>query len=171
MNRKVYVAFVMGLAAGILNVLFAAAATLGGFPETAGNAILLVAADAACLLNLIGACICRFKRVAGGAVMLLTSLPLLVYVVLGMTSQAGVILLKLFPEVITALIVVELISAAAAMLCFFQTPVKQSEYYFEHADALSGQQEDKRMSSLVRDLYKQAAQDDAEPEKQEPPEG
>jgi uncharacterized membrane protein len=154
MNRKSYMAFIIGLAAGILNLLFAAASIVGGgLSGTAGLTVIFILLYAACIINFIGACICRSKRALGGALMAVTALGLLIYVVWGLTNEAGAFIFKLMPELIIALIVVQLFSIMAAILCFTPQKAKQSEYYYERMADVPVQEEE-HMGGIVKDLYK-----------------
>jgi hypothetical protein len=170
MNKNTgFAAFVLGLTSGIFNLFLAAAATFGGvFPYRADNIIVLVLADIACALNFAGACVCRKNRPAGGMLMLLTALPLLIFAVLAPWGAADAHLITL-TEFIAVFAVAELVSVAAAILCFSHTPAKQSDYYYEHADNICiRQQADMRMGKLVRDLYEQPAQQEQPADPQAP---
>jgi hypothetical protein len=131
---------------------------LGGLPGSTGLAIIFILLYAACFINFIGACICNRKRALGGALMAVTALGVLIYVVWGLTGEAGAFIFKLMPELITALIVVQLVSIIAAIICFTPARTKQSEYYYDRlADAqnLSAPpMQDEHMGGIVKDLYK-----------------
>lgn len=162
--NKVLAAFILGIVAGVLNVLFAAAAALGGaLPEGATQIAIYILADAVCVVNLAGACICRTRRAAGGAIMLCTALPLLAFVILGITRDAGAAVFRMFPEVLTAVIITELVSVTAAILCFMPAENKQSDFYYEYGSVRpavsSPPGEDRQLGKLVQDLYGQSADD------------
>lgn len=160
MNRKLYIAFILGLAAGSLNALFAVAAMLGGgLPEAAIPLIIHILIGAVGIINFIGACICRHRHIAGGVIMAVTAMAVLICVVLSITGPNGAVLLELIPEVVTAIIVVQLVSLTASIICFTPAGSKQSDYFFESLggaqDLSAPVREDERMGDIVKELYRQ----------------
>jgi hypothetical protein len=153
MNIKAYTAFILGLAAGVINMLFAATATLGELPKTDTGAIVCVAADVLCLINFTGACICKARRIAGGALMAASAAVMLAAFIL---CGAGAVLASFAPEAAVAFIVTELVSVTAAVLCFTPAPKRQSEFFYERTyerPASPPPEQDKKMGGLVRSLY------------------
>ena len=77
-------AFIAGLTAGIINILFGFNSLLGimilssfiAEPGLIGVSLALFVATA---VNLVGACVCRNHRIAGGVMMLATAFPLLIF--------------------------------------------------------------------------------------------
>jgi hypothetical protein len=162
MNKKLYAAFILGLAAGSLNALFSIVAVLGGgLPEAAIPLIIHILIGSIGIINFIGACICRLRHIAGGVIMTVTAMAVLICVVLSITGPNGAALLKLIPEVITAIIVVQLVSLTASIICFSPAGSKQSDYYFERLadaqDLSAPMREDERTRDIVNDLYRQQA--------------
>lgn len=122
-------AFVLGLVGGILNGIFAIFALIGlivaldyarGYMEV-GQIILFLVLVLVCILNLVGACVCRNRRTAGGVLMLVSSILLLITLVLaaiglslssiGMFSEGAVPVLVIW---LTA----QVLSVIGAILCF-----------------------------------------------------
>lgn len=98
-NRGETFAFVIGLSAGIFNLLIGCNALLGGLmvlgivpAQTLTVMGLLFAATA---VNFAGGCACRSHRVAGGVMMLLTAFPLLI-------SGALMICVRILPQELIA---------------------------------------------------------------------
>lgn len=132
--RENTTAFVIGVIAGSLNMLFAFMLTLGGqITDTAVTTVIFAATSFACLVNLAGAGMCRTYRVAGGVMMLVTSLTLLFFFIITISSPAGEAL-RTFSPVVAAIfyimVIAELTSLTAGILCF--TSGKQSRYAPNH---------------------------------------
>lgn len=94
-NRARTPGFVLGLIGGILNVIisllvmiatFSILDDISGYIDTTGPVLILVAITLVCILNLVGAGICRNRRIAGGVMMLITGTALLIYLIISLAN-------------------------------------------------------------------------------------
>lgn len=137
MNRAKTSALVLGLIGGSINAfialllsitLFASISQLSEYSsfyyDPTPQLLLLAAFIIVCLLNFIGALTCIRRRVAGGVLMLITGILLLVAILIGLSSiadSAGY-MYGLSSTVIIAFVVVymivEILPIIGAILCF-----------------------------------------------------
>jgi hypothetical protein len=135
-NRAKTSAFVLGLIGGILNTLFAILALIGlmaalefasSYLDATGPIILVAAVILVCIVNLVGACICRNKRVAGGTIMIITASLLLIYLIISMSSPYSGFGMTIETTIVQILwIITQLMSIIGAILCF--TPGRPVQY-------------------------------------------
>ncbi len=135
-------AFVLGLIAGIFNILLSIIFLFAGIVASAGSSLLglgsatgiiwaiLALAFIAAIINLIGGCICRSNRTAGGVMMLVTALPLLILSLIGLISLGAYPYYGLEGSIILCvfLLIIELLSIAGAVLAF--VPPKTTGYSY-----------------------------------------
>lgn len=129
-------AFVMGLISGIINIfmgiiMLLSFLTLDSFTShslfglagfDSNMAVIGVLFYLVTVLNLIGGCICRKKRVFGGVLMLITALPLLVLSIVSLSASS----LYGAPTVLLLILLVELLSLISAIISF--VPRNESKY-------------------------------------------
>ncbi|MEM5768818.1 MAG: hypothetical protein AAGU32_11110 [Bacillota bacterium] len=139
-------AFIAGLTTGIINILFGFNALLGililsAFIAMPGAAAACVALFALTAVNLVGACVCRNHRIAGGVMMLATAFPLLIFGALYMLlsfipsdvlqALSGLGLGGLSTRAIAAmgflLLLIEGVSAAAGIVSLASRPKPEPE--------------------------------------------
>lgn len=119
-NRAKTAGFVLGLVGGILNGI-EAILTLIAIIRIVGYApafiiSILSAITLACILNLVGGCVCRNKRTAGGIMMLISAGLLFVYLIYKIAVSEAQYFEGGIVEVVIWLIA-EVISIAGAIVC------------------------------------------------------
>ena len=141
----------MGLIAGIFNMIIGiivflagmftvSSSSVFGLGGVAGIAWLIVLlVFIVVLFNLIGACIVRSNRIAGGVMMLVTGLPLLVFSVLSMINTLGATALYSYSYYYDAtglivgifIMIIELLSVIAGIIAF--VPRSNANAYTQYA--------------------------------------
>jgi hypothetical protein len=157
-NRTKTPAFVLGLFSGSINaflgiialvILISLSSTLSQFSyvyDATPQILLFIGIILVCFLNYIGALVCMRKRIAGGAIMLITAILLLILTIIvlsnvaesasnpfgnsssdlfGYASPFGA-LSSVGTVVIVLWIIIELVSVTGAILCF--SPARPNAY-------------------------------------------
>ena len=130
-------AFVMGLIAGIINVLAAILVIIamadpisssltgggfagGGLMYNQTTIIFYIAFIVLSVINLIGSAVCKTQRIAGGVMMLITALALLAFWIyfISLFGFAFSYLPFHYVIIVIVLVVAQLLSIIAAIICF-----------------------------------------------------
>lgn len=129
-------AFVLGLIGGILNAVFSIFLVFGtiellayaDYFDLTLPILIIVAVILVCIMNLIGACVCRNRRTVGGALMLISGGLLFIYLIFsiidGGTSIPG------GTAVVIVWMIAEILSIIGAIMCFTGSgaPVQYQTY-------------------------------------------
>ena len=123
-------AFVLGLISGIINLIIGIIMLLGVliatqtiafyFGYATGITIIGIIFFIITVLNFIGGTTCKNNRIAGGVLMLVSAIPLLLVGVLFVTASFGLLLIPI------VFLLIQLLSLIAAILAFI--PVSRNQY-------------------------------------------